>query len=75
MFDKISLKSMCHYEKITGKNAMELFQKDNKSATDLRDLVFILKYTKDNTTTFDSVENMSSEEFSSILDSIAADNK
>lgn len=75
MFDKISLKSMCHYEKITGKNAMELFQKENKSATDLRDLVFIVKYTKDNTTTFDTVENMTSEEFTSTLNSVGDSNK
>lgn len=70
MFDKISLKSMCHYEKLTGKNAMELFQKENKSATDLRDIVFLIKYTKDNTITFDSIENMTSEEFTTILGSI-----
>lgn len=75
MFDKISLKSMCHYEKITGKNAMELFSKENKSATDLRDLVFLIKYTKENTSTFDTVENMTSEEFTSILNSINDENK
>jgi hypothetical protein len=71
MFDKISLKAMCHYEKLTGKNAMELFQKENKSATDLRDLVFVLKYTKDNTATLESIENLTSEEFSSILTSVS----
>ncbi len=75
MFDKTSLKSMCHYEKLTGKNAMQLFQKDNKSATDLRDMVFIIKYTKDNTTTFDSVENMTGEEFSNILNSVSEETK
>lgn len=71
MFDKISLKAMVHYEKLTGKNAMELFQKENKSATDLRDLVFVLKYTKDNTATLESIENLTSEEFSSILTSVS----
>jgi hypothetical protein len=70
MFDKISLKSMCHYEKVTGKNAMELFQKEGKSATDLRDIVFLLKYTKDTTATFDTIENMSAEEFQSTLSTI-----
>ena len=75
MFDKISLKSMCHYEKLTGKNAMELLGKESKSATDLRDMVFIIKYTKDNTTTFDSVENMTSEEFSSVLNSVGDETK
>jgi hypothetical protein len=58
---------MCHYEKVTGKNAMELFQKEGKSATDLRDLVFLIKYTKDQTTTFDTVENLSSETFQAEL--------
>lgn len=75
MFDKISLKAMCHYEKISGKNAMELFQKESKTATDLRDLVFIIKYTKDNTATLDSIENLSTEEFSAVLASINPDNK
>lgn len=70
MFDKISLKAMCHYEKLTGKNSMELFQKENKSATDLRDLVFLIKYTKDNTTTFDTIENMSSDEFQAAMKSV-----
>lgn len=75
MFDKISLKSMCHYEKLTGKNAMELFGKESKSATDLRDMVFMIKYTKDSSTTFDTVENMNTEEFSSILNSVGDESK
>ena len=48
---------MCAYEKLTGKNAMELFQKEGKSATDLRDMVFIIKYSTDQTVTLDMVEN------------------
>ena len=75
MFDRISLKSMCHYEKLTGKNAMELFQKENKSATDLRDLAFVLKYTKDNTATLESIENMSSTEFSQLLESFSKESE
>jgi hypothetical protein len=70
MFDKISLKAMCKYEKDTGKNAMELFQKENKSATDLRDIVFLIKYTKDNTINFEKIENMSTEEFQDAVKSI-----
>ena len=70
MFKKISLKAMCAYEKLTGKNAMELFQKEGKSATDLRDMVFIIKYTTDQTVTLDIVENYSSEEFQAAMDSI-----
>jgi hypothetical protein len=71
MFDKISLKAMCKYEKETGKNSMELFQKENKSATDLRDLVFLIEYTKDNAITFDKIENMSTEEFKNAMESIS----
>ncbi len=67
MFDKISLKAMCKYEKDTGKNAMEIFSKENKSATDLRDVVYMIKYTKDSSVTFDSIESMSSEEFKTTL--------
>jgi hypothetical protein len=63
MFEKVSLKAMVHYEKLTNKNAFELFGKNTKTATDLRDLVFMIAYTKDNTTTFEKVENLSDEEF------------
>lgn len=75
MFDKISLKAMCHYEKLTNKNSMELFQKESKSATDLRDLVFLIKYTKDNTVTFDTVESMTGEEFQSTIQTIGSEQK
>jgi len=71
MFDKISLKAMCKYEKETGKNSMELFQKETKSATDLRDIVYLIEYTKDNTVTFDKIENLSGEEFQKALSSIS----
>ena len=75
MFDKISLKSMCQYEKLTNKNAMELFSKENKSATDLRDIVFLIKYTKDNTINFDKIESMSNEEFQAAIQSISEETK
>jgi hypothetical protein len=75
MFDKISLKAMCKYEKDTGKNAMELFGKENKSATDLRDLVFLIKYTKDQSITFDAIENLSSDEFQNSIKSVSEDTK
>ena len=75
MFDKISLKSMCQYEKLTNKNAMELFGKENKSATDLRDIVFLIKHTKDNTVTFDKIENMSTDEFQEAIKSISEEAK
>jgi hypothetical protein len=75
MFDKISLKSMCNYEKLTGKNAMELFSKENKSATDLRDLVFLIKYTKDQSVTFDAIENLSGDDFQNAIKSMSEDTK
>jgi len=75
MFDKISLKSMCNYENVTGKNAMELFSKENKSATDLRDLVFLIKYTKDQSVTFDAIENLSGDDFQNAIKSMSEDTK
>jgi len=75
MFDKISLKSMCNYEKLTGKNAMELFSRDNKSATDFRDLVFLIKYTKDQSVTFDVIENLSGDDFQNAIKSMSEDTK
>lgn len=73
MFDKISLKAMCKYEKETGKNAMELFSKENKSATDLRDMVYLIKYTKNDATTFDTIENLSTDEFTAAIKSMSED--
>lgn len=75
MFDKISLKAMCSYEKLTGKNAMELFGKENKSATDLRDLVYMIKYTKDQSVTFDVIENLSGDDFQNAIKSMSEDKK
>jgi glycosylphosphatidylinositol transamidase (GPIT) subunit GPI8 len=75
MFERISLKSMCSYEKLTGKNAMELFSRENKSATDLRDLVYMIKYTKDQTVTFDTIENLSTEDFQNAITSISEEKK
>ena len=72
IFKNISLKAFCTYEKLTGKNSMELFQKENKSMTDLRDMVFLVLVTKDPTTTFETVENLSSEEFDKIMASYSA---
>lgn len=70
MFDKISLRAMCQYEKLTGKNAMDLLSKENKSATDLRDLAFLVKATKDKTTTLETIEDMSSEDFEALMKSL-----
>lgn len=71
MFDRISLKSMCAYEKLTQKNAMELFSKTSKSATDLRDIAFLIKHTSDASVTMDVIEGMNTEEFKAVLDSIS----
>ena len=73
MFDKISLKAMCAYEKQTGNNAMALFSKENKSATDLRDMVYLIKYTKNDATTFDTIENLSTDEFTAAIKSMSED--
>lgn len=73
IFSRISLKAFCAYEKLTGKNSMELFQKQSKSMTDLRDMVFLVLYTKDPATTFDTVENLSSEEFNKVIEGFKPD--
>lgn len=75
MFDKISLKSMCKYEKETGRNAMSLFSKEDKSATDLRDMVYLIKYTKDNSVTFDTIENMTTDDFTNAIKTFSEEQK
>ena len=75
MFDKISLKTMVAYERQTKNNAMELFSQESKSATDLAWLAWMIAHTKDNTTTFEKIENLSGEEFTKIISSISEDKK
>lgn len=75
MFDKISLKTMVAYERQTKNNAMELFAQSSKSATDLAWLAWMIAHTKDNTMTFEKIENLSGEEFSKIISSISEDKK
>lgn len=71
MFDKISLKTMVAYERQTKNNAMQLFAQESKSATDLAWLAWMIAHTKDNTMTFEKIENLSGEEFSKIISSIS----
>ena len=73
MLKQLSLKSMVQYEKLTKNNAFALFQKTEKSATDLRDIVYMLKYNLDNTVTMESIENLSVDEFQSVLLSLNTD--
>jgi hypothetical protein len=66
----VSLKSMVAYERQTKNNALELFSQEKKSATDLCWLAWMIAYTKDNTMTFEKIENLSTEEFQKIISSI-----
>ena len=70
MFEKISLKAMCAYEKETGNNAMALFAKETKSATDFRDMAYLVKKTSEPTTTLQSIEDISTEDFNKLITSI-----
>lgn len=69
--DKISLAAMMKYEKITGGNAIELFSRENRSATDIAWMAFMIKYTADKNTTIEQIENLSAEEFQNIIKSIS----
>lgn len=75
MFQHISLKTMVAYERQTKNNALELFSIEKKSAIDLCWLAWMIAHTKDNTTTFEKIENLSGEEFSKILQSISDEPK
>lgn len=70
MIDNISIKSLTQYERITKGNAFELFRKEDKTATDLCWILWMVKHTKDNTVTFEQIENLSAEEFSKAMTSI-----
>jgi hypothetical protein len=75
MFDKISLKTLVAYERQTKNNAMELLAQSSKSATDLAWLAWMIAHTKDNTMTFEKIENLSTEEFTKIISSVSEDKK
>ena len=70
MIDNISIKAMTQYEKQTKGNAFELFRKEDKTATDLVWILWMVRYSKDNTVTFESVENLSAEEFAKAVASM-----
>lgn len=73
MFDKISLKALVKYETLfPGKNAFDLFSKEHKTAIDLRDMVFVIMFTKDSAVTLDTVESLSTEDFRAQLEGFLA---
>ena len=68
----ISLKAECHYERLTGKNPytlLEKFEESIKSGIGRRDILFLIAYTKDSTTTLESVEDMSEEKQTELFES------
>lgn len=66
--DKVSLRAMCAYEKLTGRNALQTLQVGDKmSATDLMGLLFMVAYTKDQTTTMDKIEALDQTEISKLM--------
>ena len=59
---------MCAYEKLTGRNALQTLQVGDKmSATDLMGLLFMVAYTKDQTTTMDKIEALDQTEISKLM--------
>ena len=73
MTDNISIRAMVSYEKQTKGNALELIAKENKTFTDLVWIAYLVAYTKDQTTTFEKIENLNSAEFHAILNGLNAD--
>jgi hypothetical protein len=70
MLDNISIKAMTSYERATKGNAFDLFKKEDKTATDLVWLLYMVKYSKDNTVTFEAIENLSAEQFAKEIASL-----
>ena len=66
---------MVKYEKLTGGNALELFAKEKRSATDLTWMAFMIKYSQDKTTTFEQIESLSTEEFQTVIKSGSDEDK
>lgn len=67
MNDQISIKAMTEYEKQTGGNALKLLGNADQSVTELCWKVWMLLYTKDQTTTFEKVTNLSADEFAKVV--------
>jgi hypothetical protein len=63
MIDKIRIGVMCDWEKKTGKNALELFNKPNKSFTDNRDLVYLFMSNDNPAITIETIDKMTMAEF------------
>lgn len=73
MNKNVSLKAMVSYEHLTKNNALELFAKENRSATDLVWIGYMIAYTNDNNATFEQVANMSTEEFTALMSTLNSD--
>ena len=64
---KTTLKAMVAYEKLTGKNAFELIRKENKTATEYRDYIFLVLSSLNADTTLEQVENLSDEQLKEVF--------
>lgn len=71
MIDKLTIKTLCYYEKLTGNNSIEFGKKFSPkedgtpptlSMTDLRDLVFLLEYQNDKNFSFSKLDDLSVNE-------------
>ena len=66
--DKVSLRAMCAYEKLTGRNALQTLQSgENMSATDLLGMLFMIAYTKDQTTTLEKIESLDQDSITKLM--------
>ena len=63
MIDKVKLGVLCDWEKKNNKSALELFNKESKSFTDLRDILWLLMVSEDPSVTPTKIEAMTMKEF------------
>lgn len=66
--NKVSLRAMSAYEKLTGRNAIKTLEVGDKiTATDLIGILFMAMYTTDKNVTLEQVEEMDQDQITKMI--------
>lgn len=66
--NKVSLRAMCAYEKLTGRNAIKTLEIGDKiTATDLIGILFMAMYTTDKNVTLEQIEEMDQDQITKMI--------
>ena len=66
--NRVSLRAMCAYEKLTGRNAIKTLEiGESITATDLIGILYMASYTKDPSVTMESIESLDQDKITELI--------